>query len=105
VRSLSSYDAFTRLVTEVDELSAALVGGGGTEAPVEDGDLARLLASAVRLYVALAERPYGEAALTELRVTPTEACTVATALLQSQSLTPFEFSIWFSRAHASVTRQ
>ena len=40
--------------------------------------------------------PYGDEALAGLTITPTEACTVATALLHSQSLSPFEFSVWFS---------
>ena len=40
--------------------------------------------------------PYGDEALAGLAVTTTEACTVATALLRSQSLTPFEFAVWFA---------
>lgn len=55
-----------------------------------------LLSEAIKLYVALSDEPYGDDALAGLTVTPTEACTVATALLHSQSLSPFEFSVWFS---------
>jgi hypothetical protein len=58
--------------------------------------LAMLLRGAVRLYANGSAEPYGAASLRTLDLTPTEACTVAAALLKSQSLTPFEFSIWFS---------
>lgn len=58
-------------------------------------DVSALLAAACRVYAALSDDPYGCAALADLRLTTTEACTVAAALLRSQSLTPFEFSIWF----------
>lgn len=66
------------------------------EAPVSQADLAALLSVAVKLYTSLSTDPYGDEALAGLTVTPTEACTVATALLHSQSLSPFEFSVWFS---------
>lgn len=59
-------------------------------------DLSTLLTAAVKLYTALSPEPYGDEALSGLTITPTEACTVATALLHSQSLSPFEFSVWFS---------
>jgi hypothetical protein len=64
--------------------------------PLSQADVAALLSDAIRLYVALSDDPYGDEALAGLAVTPTEACTVATALLHSQSLSPFEFSVWFS---------
>jgi hypothetical protein len=51
---------------------------------------------AIKLYTALSTDPYGDDALAGLTITPTEACTVASALLHSQSLSPFEFSVWFS---------
>jgi len=66
------------------------------ETPVAQADLSALLSEAIRLYVKLSPDPYGEEALTGLTVTPTEACTVAAALLHAQSLSPFEFSVWFS---------
>ena len=53
------------------------------------------LSEAIKHY-ALSPDPYGDEALAGLDVTTTEACTVATALLRSQGLTPFEFSVWFS---------
>jgi len=59
-------------------------------------ELAGLLGAAVRLYTAFSAEPYGSDVLSRVNVTPTEACTVAAALLRSQSLSPFEFSIWFS---------
>ena len=66
------------------------------EADVSQADLSALLTAAIKLYTSLSEDPYGDEALAGLTVTPTEACTVATALLHSQSLSPFEFSVWFS---------
>ena len=66
------------------------------EAPVAQADLSALLSAAIKLYTALSADPYGDEALAGLAVTPTEACTVAAALLHSQSLSPFEFSVWFS---------
>ena len=66
------------------------------EGPVAQADLSALLSAAIKLYVSLSAEPYGDEALSGLTVTPTEACTVAAALLHSQSLSPFEFSVWFS---------
>ncbi len=64
--------------------------------PLSPAAVSALLSGAIKLYVALSEDPYGDTALAGLTITPTEACTVATALLHSQSLSPFEFSVWFS---------
>ncbi len=66
------------------------------DAPVSQSDLSALLTAAIKLYTSLSADPYGDEALAGLAVSPTEACTVATALLHSQSLSPFEFSVWFS---------
>ena len=63
---------------------------------VSQADLSALLTAAIKLYTSLSADPYGDEALAGLAITPTEACTVATALLHSQSLSPFEFSVWFS---------
>jgi hypothetical protein len=59
-------------------------------------EVSALLSEAIRLYASQSSDPYGDEALAGLTVTPTEACTVAAALLHSQSLSPFEFSVWFS---------
>lgn len=67
-----------------------------TDAQVTQAELSQLLTLAIKLYTSLSSEPYGDEALAGLAVTPTEACTVATALLHSQSLSPFEFSVWFS---------
>jgi sugar/nucleoside kinase (ribokinase family) len=83
----------------IDALSAAVARldpHGEPGGAVSQAEVSALLTAATRLYAACSEDPYGTAALADLRVTPTEACTVAAALLRSQSLTPFEFSIWFS---------
>ena len=64
--------------------------------PLSQFDISALLSEAIKLYVSRSPDPYGDDALAGLTITPTEACTVATALLHSQSLSPFEFSVWFS---------
>lgn len=66
------------------------------DGPLSQTDVSALLSEAIRLYVSHSNDPYGDEALAGLTVTPTEACTVAAALLHSQSLSPFEFSVWFS---------
>ena len=63
---------------------------------LSQSELSALLTEAIKLYSSLSSDPYGDEALAGLGVTTTEACTVATALLRSQSLTPFEFSVWFA---------
>ena len=68
----------------------------GSEAVVSQSELSALLSDAIKRYASLSPDPYGDEALAGLDVTTTEACIVATALLRSQSLTPFEFAVWFS---------
>lgn len=85
-------DAVAAVRRELSERIAA--DDAGREVP--QSEVTALLAAAVRLYAACSEDPYGAATLAELALTPTEACTVAAALLRSQSLTPFEFGIWYS---------
>jgi hypothetical protein len=63
---------------------------------VSDRTLSAELTTAIKRYAELSADPYGDEALTGLAVTTTEACTIATALLRSQSLTPFEFAVWFA---------
>ena len=67
--------------------------------------LGALLGEVARLYSACAVDPHGASAPAALSVGPTEACTAAAALLASESITPFEFSIWYSsRPGASTPR-
>lgn len=68
----------------------------GSEALVSQAELSALLGDAIKRYASLSSDPYGDEALGGLDVTTTEACIVATALLRAQSLTPFEFAVWFS---------
>jgi hypothetical protein len=68
----------------------------GSEALVSQSELSALLSDAIKRYASLSSDPYGDEALAGLDVTTTEACIVATALLRSQALTPFEFAVWFS---------
>ena len=81
--------------SEAVEAARALLSD---EATVSQAELSALLSTAIKLYTSLSREPYGDEALAALTVTPTEACTVASALLHSQSLTPFEFSVWFATA-------
>lgn len=67
-----------------------------SETLVSQSDLSQLLTVAIKRYASLSSDPYGDEALAGLDVTTTEACTVATALLRAQGLTPFEFAVWFS---------
>jgi hypothetical protein len=67
-----------------------------SDALVTQSELSVQLSEAIKRYTSLSSEPYGDEALGGLDVTTTEACTVATALLRSQSLTPFEFAVWFS---------
>ena len=65
---------------------------------VSQAELSALLSAAIRLYASLSRRALRRRGPGRPDVTPTEACTVASALLHSQSLTPFEFSVWFATA-------
>ena len=67
-----------------------------SETLVPQSELSADLTAAIKRYASLSTDPYGDEALTGLGVTTTEACTVATALLRAQGLTPFEFSVWFA---------
>jgi hypothetical protein len=67
-----------------------------SESRASQSDLSALLSVAIKRYASLSTDPYGDEALAGLDVTTTEACTVATALLRGQGLTPFEFAVWFS---------
>jgi hypothetical protein len=83
--------------SEAVEAARALLSDSGA-ASVSQPELSALLSTAIKLYTSLSPDPYGDEALAGLTVTPTEACTVAAALLHAQSLSPFEFSVWFSAA-------
>lgn len=96
----SSEPAGQHLRQAIEAVSAAVErlapNSEPTDPVIPQAELSALLTAATRLYASYSDSPYGSTALADLRVTPTEACTVAAALLRSQSLTPFEFSIWFS---------
>jgi hypothetical protein len=80
-------------VSETVQATRALVAD---DRPLSQAEVSALLTEAIKLYVSRSTDPYGDEALAGLTLTPTEACTVAAALLHSQSLSPFEFSVWFS---------
>jgi hypothetical protein len=98
-----SSSELSRLAGELGAVADAL-GRGNRPVDVEQADLATLLAAAARLYTACAVDPYGQESLAALAVTPTDACTAAAALLRSQSISPFEFSIWFSGGRVGATK-
>lgn len=102
MRSLSSSDALRALIEDAKALSHEFAGANPPPAEIGESDLAGLLGAVVRLYVQLAGDPYDERRLAAMDITPTDACTVAAALLRSQSLTPFEFSIWFGGGRVGV---
>jgi hypothetical protein len=87
-----------RDAARITALLAGLRGRTGDAAPGAIGQdtLCALLAEVTRLYAAQSTTPRGDVVTATLRTTPTEACTAAAALLHAQSLTPFEFSIWWS---------
>lgn len=89
------------LVDEVRTAVAAVLAEG-TDRAVAGADATGLLIAAVRLYASQSDGGRRGPSGAELAVTPTEAVTVAAALLRSQQLTPFEFAIWFSEhGHAA----
>jgi hypothetical protein len=67
-----------------------------SDAVALQSELSARLSEAIRQYSSLSPDPYSDEALAGLDVTTTDACIVATALLRSQSLTPFEFAVWFA---------
>lgn len=81
-------------------LTALAVEGGVVSAKLA----ADLLGCAVRLYARSADDPYAPELLVSLDGPPTEACIAAAALLEAQSLTAFEFSVWFSGGRVSRNR-
>ncbi|TYB42442.1 hypothetical protein [Actinomadura chibensis] len=94
-----------RLVAELGDLAAAARAAPDGARPASPADLGALLTHAVRLYAACAENPYTPDALAELRLSPTEACVAAAALLHSQSLTPFEFAVWFNDSRVDAANR
>lgn len=99
MRSLSNSDELAEVVARLGELVSALPAD--TEG-VPRSTACELLTHASRLYAAGPD-PYTPEALAALRVSPTEACTVAAALLHAHSLTPFEFGVWFSNSRVSAS--
>lgn len=88
------------VVFEVRELCDDLLKSGPWRA--DQAALSRLLTLAARTYLRGSTDPYSGAALTGIGLSTTEACTIAAAMLRSQTLTPFEFAIWFSASDRRV---
>jgi hypothetical protein len=84
----------TNSVLEARDLCDELLRGGSGAAG--QAALSRLLTAAARAYLQGSPDPYSGAALLGIGLSTTEASTIAAAMLYSQTLTPFEFAIWFS---------
>jgi hypothetical protein len=95
---LSSSDRIAGIADELAALASGVVEHDGEEPTVSDGDLAKLLRSAVAIFSRLTVDPSDPETEATLRsgVTVTEACAAIAALLRSQELTPFEFTVWYS---------
>lgn len=85
-----------RRAAGIARAAAGEIGSGVEQEGIAQEDLSALLTAAAQLYASCSADPYSDGALAGLKMTATEACTVAAAVLRAQSLTPFEFSIWFS---------
>jgi hypothetical protein len=90
--------SFGELVGALGALAGRMLASDQPGALPGAADVTALMATAVRVYAAAAERAPDAPVPAQLDLTPTEACTGAAALLKSQLLTPFEFAIWFSGA-------
>jgi hypothetical protein len=91
-------DVLARLVDECGRLEAALlIQDGRTDDDLDLELCARLLGSAVRMFVAAGNAAAQDCALPRLDLTPTDAVVVAAALLRDQDLTPFDLTLWFQR--------
>ena len=94
--STSLSELSTRLSDEVERL----IGEGGA-AGVAAEDLRRLVSSVVRLYAAANEGADEEVLPLHDDVATTDAVVLATALLKSQDLNPFDLALWFSRSRVA----
>lgn len=93
-------DVLARLVDECNRLEAAFqIRDGRALDDLDIGTCARLLGSAVRMFVAAGNAAALDDAgpLPRLDLTPTDAVVAATALLRDQALTPFDLTLWFQR--------
>ena len=95
--SLPEFNALSEQVAEqVDELI-----GDGRVAELPAEDLRRLVSSVVRLYAVANEGASEASSPLEDNVGTTEAVVLATALLKSQDLNPFDLALWFSRSRVA----
>jgi hypothetical protein len=96
----AAQDVLARLVDECSRLeSALLIQDGRAHDDLDLGICARLLGSAVRMFVAAGNMAAQEddGPLPRLDLTPTDAVVAAAALLRDQDLTPFDLTLWFQR--------
>jgi hypothetical protein len=93
-------DVLARLADECSRLEATLlIQDGRALDDLDIGLCARLLGSAVRMFVAAGNTAAqdDDGPLPRLDLTPTDAVVVAAALLRDQGLTPFDLTLWFQR--------
>jgi len=88
-RTLEAADLLTRL-SETDACAS-----------VSEPALRQAVGAVLRLYEAACAHAHREIAPVEPDVSTTAAITLACALVRSQSLTPFDFALWFSHTAAA----
>jgi hypothetical protein len=89
--------ALEALAAEADRLTEALLASDEADHDGADQDAVALLEAAVKLYSGLAQRRPEGTLSTDLKLTTTDAVTVASVLVISQGLSLFEFNVWFAR--------
>jgi hypothetical protein len=70
-------------------------------ASISEPALRQVVGAVLRLYEAACTHAHREIAPVESDVSTTAAITLACALVRSQSLTPFDFALWFSHTAAA----
>jgi hypothetical protein len=89
------------LTQQIDFHTTALTDG---LEHADDTEVTALLAAAVRLYAAICDGPANGPSIETDAVSPTEAVSVAAALLRAHHLSTFEFQLWYG-AGAQATQQ
>jgi hypothetical protein len=100
---VSTSERIEQLANDIDALNDEM---GQMYLPDGTADVAvtHLLRAAVVTFARAISAPQGAHTLEALgEATTTDACTAAAALLRSQDLTPFEFSVWMQATAAPST--
>jgi hypothetical protein len=87
------------VLAAADLLARATDAGGGASVP--EAALQQVIGGVLRLYDAAIAHAHREIAPVGPDVSTTAAIALACALVRSQSLTPFDFALWFSHTAAT----